>query len=231
MQAVVFDFDGILVDSEPAHYRAFQRVLQPLGLGYGWDTYKKDYIGLADREAFSAVLESADRVPDRSILDRLIAEKAAVFEEELQAGLTPLPGAIQCVYHLAAQIPLALCSGALRREIFTSLGHLELLWQFRVIIGAEDVAYSKPDPSGYRMAIARLGQHLGRSLEPMRCVAVEDTPAGIASAQGAGLKTIAVTHTHPREVFKGADWIIDSLTELTTEGLTGLNSLYSPSYP
>lgn len=190
--AVVFDFDGVLVDSEPAHYRAFQEVLEPRGLGYSWQRYCEHFIGFDDRDGFREAFRDQGREMTGLELEELIREKHGAFERAMAAGLEPVPGAVACVEQLAAAYPLALCSGALRTEIEPTLRGLGLEGTFRVIVAAEDVTASKPDPVGYQLALAELGRVLGRTLDPGSCVAIEDTPTGVASARGAGLRVIGL---------------------------------------
>jgi HAD superfamily hydrolase (TIGR01509 family) len=191
-QAVIFDFDGVLVDSEPAHYRAFQAVLGPLGLGYDWDTYLAHYMGFDDRDGFREALRAAGRpVPEGEDLEALIRAKTEAFEAEMRAGLTPIPGAAACVHRLAGY-PRAVCSGALRSEIEPTLAALGIEEAMLTVVAADDVARSKPDPESYDLARRRLGEAVGRDLDPAACVAIEDTPTGVASARSAGLCVVGL---------------------------------------
>ena len=210
LQAVIFDFDGVLVDSEPAHYRAFQAVLEPRGLGYDWATYLDHYIGFDDRDGFREAYAAAGRTLSATALEELIAAKGAAFETEMAAGLAPIEGAVACVQRLGAAFPLALCSGALRGEIVPTLEQLGLSEAFGALVSAEDVAHSKPDPESYRLAVARLGAQLGQDLPTAACAAIEDTPAGVASAAGAGLRVVGLAHG-PDHGLDGAHAVVESL--------------------
>jgi beta-phosphoglucomutase len=216
-QAVIFDFDGVIVDSEPAHYRAFQAVLEPRGLGYGWDRYVAHYIGFDDRDGFREAYRQGGRELDEAELEELIKAKHAAFEAEMAAGLDPIAGAVDCVRRLAAALPLAVCSGALRREIAPTLERLGIADAFRTVVSADDVAHSKPDPASYRLAVAQLGGALGRELEPAACIAIEDTPTGVASARGAGLRVIGLGLSGPGP--EGAHRVVASLDQITVEAL------------
>ncbi len=211
--AVVFDFDGVLVDSEPAHYRAFQEVLEPRGLGFSWQRYCQHFIGFDDRDGFQEAFRDQGRELTESELEELIREKHAAFERAMAAGLEAVPGALACVEQLAAAYPLALCSGALRTEIEPTLRRMGLAGTFRIIVAAEDVAASKPDPAGYRLALAELGRVLGRTLDPASCLAIEDTPTGVASARGAGLRVIGLDSS-PGGDLAEADWVVPTLDRI-----------------
>jgi len=221
LQAVIFDFDGVLVDSEPAHYRAFQAVLEPRGLGYDWATYLDHYIGFDDRDGFREAYAAAGWTLSEGELESLIAEKGEAFEGEMAAGLAPIEGAVACVRRLAKAFPLALCSGALRGEIEPTLRQLGLTDCFRTLVSAEDVAHSKPDPESYALATARLGRELGETLSGSACAAIEDTPAGLASAQGAGLKVVGLAHGSGHGL-DGAHAVVESLEAVDPDFLRGL---------
>jgi beta-phosphoglucomutase len=220
LRAVIFDFDGIIVDTEPLHYKAFQDVLVPLGLGYSWDEYIRRYIGYDDRDAFREVFRSNGRQLGGSDLRVLIEEKGAAFQRCIGAGLEPYPGVVELVGAIAGTLPLGLCSGALPSDILPILRQLNIENSFDAIVTAEDVAASKPDPASYALAVARLDAACtGRGVTAGTCLAIEDTPAGIASATGAGLKALAVTNSYPEESLAGAVKVIDSLAGVDLAGL------------
>ena len=192
-EAVIFDFDGVLVDSEPAHYRAFQSVLAPMGLGYDWSQYQDHFMGFDDRDGFREAFRVAGReAPAAEELAALIRAKTAAFEAEMRAGLEPIPGAVDCVHRLA-DYPRAVCSGALRSEVAPTLAALGIQASVQAVVTADDVARSKPDPESYDRARRALEAAFDRVLPPERCVAIEDTPTGAASARDAGLAVIGLT--------------------------------------
>jgi len=210
--AVIFDFDGIIVDTEPLHYRAFQEILVPLGLGYSWADYLRLYIGFDDRDAFRNTFRSAGRALKDLELQELVREKGAAFQRIIAAGVEPYPGVVELVRTIAGKLPLALCSGALPSDIEPILKQLGIAGLFEVIVTAADVQASKPDPESYTLAVATLDTvHPGQECMAGRCLAIEDTPAGIASAKGAGLKVLAVTNSYPEEKLAAADKVIATL--------------------
>lgn len=223
LTAVLFDFDGIIVDTEPIHYRAFQDVLRPLGLGYSWDEYLERYIGFDDRDAFREVFKLAGRELEERMLAELIDRKAHLFETIVDNGVQPYPGVVELVTSLARDLPLALCSGALARDIAPILDQLAIREAFSVIVTADDVRSSKPDPESYLLALDRLSAAFPeKRIVPGTCLAIEDTPAGIASARDAGLLVLAVTNSYPAERLAGAVSIIDSLE---SAGIAELNRI------
>lgn len=212
LTAVIFDFDGVIVDTEPIHFRAFQEVLRPLELGYSWEEYLERYIGFDDRDAFREVFKTAGRELKERMLEDLITRKADVFEEIVQMGVKPYPGVVELVTSLSGVLPLAICSGALARDIWPILDQLAIREAFDVIVTADDVHASKPDPESYQLALERLAAIFPeKRVLPGHCLAIEDTPSGITSACEAGLLVLAVTNSYPAERLAGAVSITDSL--------------------
>jgi beta-phosphoglucomutase len=223
LAAVIFDFDGIIVDTEPLHYRAFQEILVPLGLGYSWAEYLRLYIGFDDRDAFRNTFLSAGRTLNDQELQALVREKGAAFQEIIAAGVDAYPGVVELVRAIACNLPLALCSGALPSDIEPILKQLGIAGLFDVIVTAADVQASKPDPESYTLAVAGLNSvHPDRKILPGFCLAIEDTPAGIASARGAGLKVLAVTNSYPEENLAAADRVIATLAGVELDNLAQL---------
>jgi beta-phosphoglucomutase len=219
-EAVLFDFDGILVDSEPMHYRAFTEVLDPLGMGFPWKEYVQTYMGFDDRDAFREAFRAKGIDLDDANLAKLVAAKSEAFLRVLRDGATAYPGAVPMIESLhATGRPLALCSGALRSDIDPILAQLGVARCFDVIVSANDVRRSKPDPESYALAFARLSERCAPSLTiPGKSVAVEDTPAGIRSAKGAGLRVLAVTNSYGAGELAEADWTVGSLESVRFEG-------------
>ena len=212
-EAVLFDFDGILVDTEPMHHRAFNEVLDPLGMAFPWKEYVETYMGFDDRDAFREAFRAKGIDLDDTNLAKLVAAKSEAFLRGLRAGVTAYPGAVPLIETLsAAGTPLALCSGALRADIDPILAQLGVARRFGVIVSADDVRRSKPDPESYALAFRRLAETYSSSLTvPGKSVAVEDTPAGIRSAKSAGLRVLAVTNSYGTGELAEADWIVESL--------------------
>ena len=220
LAAVIFDFDGIIVDTEPLHYKAFQEILVPLGLGYPWDEYLRHYIGFDDRDAFREAFRSGGReLPERE-LQALIVEKGRAFQRTIAAGVEPYPGVVELVRAIGGNLPLALCSGALPTDIVPILDQLGIADLFDVIVTAADVHASKPDPASYRLAVARLTEvYPDQPITAENCLAIEDTPAGIASARAAGLQVLAVANSYPEEELTDTCRVVSSLAGIDLQGL------------
>ncbi len=215
LQAVIFDCDGILVNTEPLHYKAFQKVLVPLGLGHDYEHYLKHFIGFDDRDAFIYAFKEAGRELAPATLENLIEAKGVALREFVAQGVPTFPGVVDLVKALRAKgILLAVASGALRHEVEAFIASLGLSGAFCAIVAADEVKKSKPDPETYLLAIERLKKLRGSSpLTPKNCIAIEDTPAGICSAKSAGLFVIAVTNSFPEAELSDADLILALLTD------------------
>jgi len=223
LKALIFDFDVIIVDTEPLHYRAFQEILEPLGLGYSWDEYVSLYMGFDDRDAFREAFKARSRLINDLELFRLIKQKGEAFLNIIQDGIKPYPGVLDLLFSISGKIPLALCSGAIPSDILPILDQLGIREEFDVIVSAEDVAASKPDPASYVLAVQKLSAAYPEAvITPEYCLAIEDTPAGIHSATAAGVRVLAVTNSYPAERLTGAVMVADSLENITIEKLSAI---------
>ena len=212
LNAVIFDFDGIIVDSEPMHYRAFQEVLVPVGVEFSWEEYCESYIGFDDRDAFREAFSNRDTNITPEQIAELTKRKARIFQQLVHDGqATPLPGAVELIKSIPRKLPVALCSGALKEDILPILGRLGIENAFRVIVTAEDTDKSKPDPAPYQLALEKLGLADAAATT----IAIEDTPAGIISAKSAGMKVLAVTNSYDQEFLMEADAVTDSLANVS----------------
>jgi beta-phosphoglucomutase len=211
--AVIFDFDGVIVDTEPLHYQAFQEVLEPLGIGFPWQEYVDTYMGFDDRDAFLEAFRVHGKDLDDRRLAQLVASKSKIFLDIIRNGVRAYPGTVSLITSLdASGLPLAISSGALRSDILPILTVLGITGCFLHVISADDVRKSKPDPESYLLAYQRLKETHPLLLPmPNRCLAIEDTPAGIRSAKGAGLKVLAITNSYSEEQLTEADYLTDSL--------------------
>lgn len=220
LRGVVFDFDGVIANSEPLHYQGFRYVLANAGVDLAESDYYTRYLGFDDAGAFAAI--SADRQLGWSgdVIDGLVRRKAVCLER-LEAEQSVLfPGAAELIRRLAARGPLAIASGALRGEILRILEREQLAAYFVTVVGAEDTPESKPAPAPYRLAVERLAARTGWPA-PSEYVAIEDSHWGLESARAAGLRTVAVAHTYPAHALK-ADLTVANLDALTWASLAQL---------
>jgi beta-phosphoglucomutase len=214
--AVVFDFDGVLANSEPLHLQSYQAVLSEIGVTLGRDEYYQEYLGFDDATAFRTLSERRGLGWNAQEIAGIIARKTVIFDEIVASTDVLFPAAVACVERLAAALPLGIASGALRHEIEAILRRSGLVQHFRFIVAAGETARGKPAPDPYRRA-ARLHER-----PPEQCVALEDSRWGIESAKDAGLHCVGITTSYPARNLPGADAIIGSLDEFTVDLLTRL---------
>ena len=221
--AIIFDFDGVIADTEPLHFRAFRKVLAGRGIDLCQEEYFGRYLGLNDATLLRRLC--SDRglaLPDVSSIREL---KDAEYERLIEAGLELLPGVRSLIERSAAHRPLAICSGARRKEILMVLRQHGLTDYFAAVVATEDVPLSKPDPAGFRRALELLRKE-SPSLRADECLVIEDSLLGIQAARAAGMRVLAVLGPvgHPARVeydrrAAEADWNCESLEELDVEKL------------
>lgn len=223
MDAMIFDFDGVVVDSEPIHLTAFQQVLRNAQMELTREDYYNKYLGFDDHDCIETVMQDQGRAVSQERISAMIAEKTVLVQQFMRESVRPLEGAVELLRAAyEAGVPLAVCSGALRAEIELACDSVGVRDFFRIIVSAEDVAHGKPDPQGYHLALARLQRVTDLALEPGRCLVVEDSPAGIDAARAAEMNVLAVTSSYPAESLIRADRIVDSLSEVTIPQLVAL---------
>jgi beta-phosphoglucomutase len=220
LRAVLFDFDGVLVNSEPLHFAALRDALAPEGIVIDEPEYARTYLAYDDWEAVRIALGRHGLSQDSERVAAIAARKAALFEE-MQAHIPLFPGARELVMRLSGQYPLAIASGARHGEIESILLAAGLLDAFAAIVGADDVTSTKPHPEPYLAAMARLVDRAPGIL-PAECLVFEDSMAGIASALTAGMKVVAVAHSYAPEKLTAAHRVVPSLEGLTTQEMQSL---------
>lgn len=222
LQAVIFDFDGVIADSEPLHFRAFQQALAEDGLELTPKLYYSRYLGYDDVGAFQAFAEDHAVPMDAARLAELVARKGARLQALLTGGSVLFPGAVEFVRAAASAVPIAIASGALRHEIDEVIEAAGVANLFAAIVASGDTPESKPSPAPYRLAFERLRDASGAALDPRRCVAIEDSRWGLESARGAGLRCVGVTNSYPADELTGAELVVAGLQALTLDALDRL---------
>ena len=208
----MFDFDGVLADSEPLHLKSYQALLEPHGIHLDEKTYCERYLGYDDEGALQRIAVDYGLLLGDEEIEMLVIEKGHVFERLVGSRDVLYPGAADCVRGLAAAWPVGVASGALRADIDLILRGAGVGDLFAFIVAAGDTDRTKPAPDPYLRAAELHG------VPPAACVAIEDSHWGLESARAAGMRTIAITHTYPRATLAGAaDAVIDSLSELTRD--------------
>jgi len=208
--AVIFDMDGVLVDSYHAHFKSWQTMAAEAGLSLTEAEFAAQF-GRTNPEII-AVYWGEDRHSDEEIA-AMADRKEEVFREILRADFPAMAGVGELLRSLdEAGFALAVGSSGPPENIELVLGELEARSLFRAVVTARDVTRGKPDPQVFLIAAERLG------IPPRRCAVVEDAPAGIAAAKAAGMTGIGLASTgHTRESLAAAALVVDSLAELSPE--------------
>jgi beta-phosphoglucomutase len=203
-KAVLFDMDGVILDSEPLHYLATQRILNARGHALTYQQYKQHFAGKTDKEAFQ---KYCTLIGEQAAVSKILAEKAeAYLDVATTSQLVPCPGSIECIRLLAErQLPLALVTGSLRAEAELVLQAFGLTNAFDIVVTAEDTAHGKPHPEGYLKGAAAL------DVNPVDCIVIEDAPSGILAARDAGMRCLAIATTYAAEELRGASLVVDVL--------------------
>lgn len=217
LEAVVFDFDGVLADSEPLHLQGYQILLGQEGLSLSADEYYARYLGFDDIGVFEAMARDKGLRIQSGRIHELIQRKTAIFQSLVRTRQVMFPGAEACLRATAAAVPIAIASGALRDEIVLILAARGLDALVPVIVASGDTENSKPAPDPYVRAVDLLSARAGRQLDPSRVVAIEDSRWGLESAQGAGLRTIGVTTSYPASALGAVDLVRPDISHVTVE--------------
>ena len=224
IQAVFFDFNGVVIDDEPLQMKAFQEVLRGDGVSLTEEEYYGS-LGMDDATFVRAAFGRAGREADGAKVEEVIDRKTEIHRALMKDGLPIFPGVVNFIKALRHRYPLGLVSMARRSELDYALEPAGLANAFEVIVSADDVQVCKPDPACYNRALKLLNEARGRAhVLPFRaaeCLAIEDSPPGVSAARAAGMRTLAVTNTvgEPPLREAGAEVVTHSLADWTTDAV------------
>ena len=219
---VIFDFDGVIADTESLHLAAYNHALKILAPQIGRELqiaareYFSNYIVYGNFEAFRNMLHDAGLSPTTGLIEKLCEEKDRIMDAHLGELAAPLPGVKRLLDHLKeTRIPCGICSGARRAEITTLLRAFGILERFAEIVTIEDVRMCKPDPEGYALAFEKLWRHFDAEIEKEFSLVIEDTAGGAAAAHGAGLRVLGVAAGRDQNSIRAwADYVVEDLSQL-----------------
>jgi HAD superfamily hydrolase (TIGR01509 family) len=215
LTAIIFDFDGVIADTEPLHFAGFRQTLAEIGISLTESDYYANYLGYDDRGCFITALTTNQHPTDPSALAQLIQRKSDAYLESVKEHLVIFPGVCEFVREAAATYPLAIASGALRHEIEVILEQSGLQKEFLHITSAEDVTRGKPDPQPFLQALNGLNRQCPeQAITAESCLAIEDSIPGIRSAKTAGMKVLAVANTHTIQDLHEAHAVVQSLSQI-----------------
>lgn len=224
LKAVIFDFDGVVCDSETQHYRALNEVFKRYGVDVPKAVHWDKYLGYTDLENIEAVNRDYAMGLDATGVHKLMAEKKQAFEELVRTENLVIDGVEAFVRMLVQNgVRRAICSGALRSDILLMLNGSGFSDAFETIVSADDITKGKPDPEGYLLALERLNKAGRGVVKASECVVIEDSHWGLEAAKAAGMHPVAVTNTYPRrELDAKAELVVDNLGSVSIEALLAL---------
>lgn len=220
LSAIIFDFDGVIADTEPLHFASFRQTLAEIGISLSEPAYYADYLGYDDRGCFIAALTAHQRPTEPAALAQLMQRKARAYLQSVKEHLVIFPGVREFVREAAAAYPLAIASGALRHEIEVILEQAGLQKEFIHITSAEDVSRGKPDPQTFLHALDALNrQRREQAITAESCLVIEDSIPGIRGAKAAGMNVLAVANTHTIQDLHEAHAVVHSLAQVHLDEL------------
>jgi len=222
IKAVLFNFNGVIINDQPLHQQLSNQILIEENLRPQPGEFRKICWGCSDRACLKELLSRRGRVVSETYLTQLMNRKTQAYQQQLEKlEKVPLyPGLEDLVFQLRARsLKLAVVSGAIASVVQLVLNRATLAEYFTVIVAADDVTTSQPEPNGYLLAVQRLNQlHPGFNLQTAECLAIEDTPAGIEAAKRAGMPVVGVANTYPFHMLqRQANWTVDYLCDLELE--------------
>jgi beta-phosphoglucomutase len=214
LAAIIFDFDGVIADTEPLHFASFRHTLAEIDISLTESDYYAHYLGYDDRGCFIAALTAHQRPTDPAGLGQLMQRKAHAYSQSLKDHLVIFPGVREFIRE-AAVYPLAIASGALRHEIEVILEQAGLRKEFLHITSAEDVTKGKPDPQPFLHALGALNRQCReQTITTESCLVIEDSIPGVRGAKTAGMKVLAVANTHTIQDLHEADAVAENLSQV-----------------
>jgi len=223
LRAVIFDFDGVITDSEVLHLRAFNRSLVPYGVEISTKDYYANYLGYSDFDCYKALIEHGLLNIDEQQIGDILRQKSTIFEELTRTEGRTIEGVHEFLKMLEEnKIPLAICSGSLMVEIELVLDEARLRHFFSVIVSAEQVKKGKPSPEGFLLTMQKLNKKCRPPVAARECIIIEDSRWGLAAGRAAGMHTIAVTNSYGAAELTLAEKVVARLNELTIGDLQKL---------
>jgi beta-phosphoglucomutase len=226
LKAVIFDFDGVLTDSEILHFRAFNQVLKQHGFELTTEEYYKTYLGYSDADCYAALIKEGLLKINKEQIRNLIDKKKVIYKNIAKAEGKLIEGVRNFLLMLEENsIPMAICSGSLLSEVEMILEDTGLRHLFKEIVSGEQVTKGKPDPEGYLLTLERLNNSTSdrkenlNHIEANECVVFEDSHWGLKAAKAAGMHVIAVTTSYGPEKLGMAEKIVDNINELSIDEL------------
>ena len=210
MKIIIFDFDGVILDSENSHFIAFNEGLKNLNINISEDEYYSKYISLDDRGVITNVVNDKNISVTNEEIDMIIKNKNDYFESRLIDNSKLFPGVEELIIQLSKNFVLSIGSGANRSEIIKTLKNNNIHDYFEIIVSANEVNNPKPNPETYN----RVLDNINTDFNINEIIVIEYSPGGIEAAKSAGLKCIAITNTFDNKQLRKADIIVSNYEDI-----------------
>ncbi|MEO6861183.1 MAG: HAD family phosphatase [Microcoleus sp.] len=235
LKAVLFDFNGVIINDESIHEKIIDRLMLDENLQLKRGEFREVCLGRSDRACITELLKRRGRYLTETYLDRLLLGKAQAYKAEIDTleKLPIYPGLAEFIDKIRVSgLKMAVVSGAMRSDIELVLDRSGVAANFELIVAGDDLMASKPEPDSYLLAVERLNQkYPDFKLQPIECLALEDSFAGIAAAKKAGMQVAGVTHTYPFHMIqRQANWTVDYFADLELDRVAQLCSI-APTEP
>jgi beta-phosphoglucomutase len=223
LKAIIFDFNGVILNDEPLHFAAMRDAVADLGIRLTREEYWNKYLPFDDTECLEKVCRDHSFELNETTRRQALVRKARNYQQQLRGGFPLFPGVAMFVQAAAARYPLAMASGARRAEIESALESTSLKRYFTVIIAAEDFILGKPNPESFLLALERL--NAARNTAPIlsgECLVIEDSIGGVHGARAAGMACLAVTSSYPSEALSAANRVVSTLKDIPLDSLNAI---------
>jgi beta-phosphoglucomutase len=225
LKAVLFDFNGVIINDESIHRELIDELLLGENLKPQGKEYLRASIGRIDRIYISELLKLRGRFMDDKDLNKLVVKKSSDYTQRLEKleTLPIYPGVVEFIAGLhASGYKLGLVTSTIRSEVEFILKQAEIDRYFETIVTGDEITHGKPEPDGYLLAIDRLNKlNPDLSLSVSECLAIEHTFTGIQTAKHAGIQVVAIAHTYPFHMLqRQANWTIDYFADLELDRVT-----------
>jgi beta-phosphoglucomutase family hydrolase len=223
LRAVIFDFDGVITDSEILHLRAFNKSLEQFGVELTTKDYYQNYLGFSDFDCYKMLITQGMLKIDEQQIGDIIKRKSKIFEQLTRTEGRTIEGVHEFLEMLEKNsVPMAICSGSLLVEIELMLDEAHLRHFFKVIVSAEQVRKGKPHPEGFLLALQKLNDGCMPPIAADQCIVIEDSHWGLQAGGAAGMHTVAVTNSYDAGQLTKAEKIVARLSDLSIEDLQQL---------
>ncbi len=211
--AVIWDMDGVIVDTAHDHYESWRQAFEKRGIKLTEADFQTKFGQRNDR----IIRTTMNREVSNEEIEEIARDKEEYFRAHVRAHIKPFPGAVELIQSLCnVTVKMSIASSAPVENIRLLLGSLGILECFQQFVSGREVTESKPSPQIYLLAARKL------NMPPEKCIVIEDAVTGVRGAKSAGMYCVAVTNTNSRELLREADMVVDNLTELTISSLENL---------